>query len=298
MSPRLSKMRFIVNPVSGGRRGDIVEVIQRVLGGTGIDFEIVSTTHRGHAAILAREAAEDGVELVVAVGGDGTVNEVGRGLIGTNAVLGLLPIGSGNAFARALGVPINPGRACRALLDAEVRCIDAGRICDRYFFSTAGIALDAEVCWRYDRRPVSRRGFLPYVWLTAHSFLSYTPEDVTFTLDDDRTIRTRPVVATIANTAEYGDRAVIAPSARPDDGLLDLCVIEDVSLFRGFLHAPRLFTGTIDRMPGVRMYRSRTFGIVRPGPGRLQVDGESLEGEAALHVEVVPEAVRIAVPGG
>jgi YegS/Rv2252/BmrU family lipid kinase len=247
---------------------------------------------------LARDAAEDGVELVVAVGGDGTVNEVGRGLIGTDAVLGLLPIGSGNAFARALHVPINPGRACRALLEPQIRRIDVGRISNRYFFSTAGIGLDAEVCWRYDRRPGSRRGLLPYVWLTVHSFLTYEPEDVAFTLDDNRTIRTRPVVATIANTAEYGDRAVIAPSARPDDGLLDLCIIEDVGLFRGFLHGPRLFTGTIDRMPGVRIHRSRTFRIVRPAPGRIQVDGESAEAGATLHVEVVPEAVRIAVPGG
>ncbi|MSS72169.1 MAG: diacylglycerol kinase family lipid kinase [Candidatus Latescibacteria bacterium] len=261
-----------------------------------MDFEVLWTQRRGHAEALAREAAEAGDGLVVAAGGDGTVHEVASGLVGTDTALGILPCGSGNGLARALRMPLDLRRACRALLNTGVRRIDAGRVNGRFFFATAGTGLDALVAARYDERPGKRRGLLPYVVLTARTFLACVPEEVTLTLDHGPPLTARPLLLTVANTRQYGGGAIIAPNARPDDGLLDVCLMENISPFRALLHAPRLFTGAIHRMPGVRLFQAAAVQIVRQAPGPFQMDGEALQGEAILNVEVVPGALKVAAP--
>ena len=290
-----SHIRFIVNPSAGRRKGDVGALIRETLDRSGVDFEVLWTQRRGHAEALAREAAETGDDLVVAAGGDGTVHEVASGLVGTDTALGILPCGSGNGLARALGMPLDLRRACRALLSARVRPIDAGRVNGRYFFATAGTGLDALVAARYDERPGNRRGLFPYVVLTARTFFTRVPEEITLNLDNGPPLTARPILLTVANTRQYGGGAIIAPDARPDDGLLDVCLMEDVSLFRALFHARRLFTGTIHRMPGVRLFQAATVEIVRPAPAPFQMDGEALRGEAVLSIQVVPGALKVAI---
>ncbi len=285
-----------MNPFAGTRETDLDKQIRSVFQGSGIQVEIVRTEYRGHAEVLAAEAADRGAGLVVAVGGDGTVNEVGRGLLFRDSALGLIPLGSGNAFARALGVPTDPVAACRALLDAEVRLLDAGQIGERVFLSTAGIGLDADVAWRFDHRPGKRRGVLPYIFLTVQAYCSYRPEAVQVVIDSGETLVAHPLVLTVANTGEYGNGAVIAPGAQPDDGMLDLCLVENAGLGKVLRMAWAMFFGRIDRIPGVRMVRGDRFKIVRSGPGKVQVDGEAIMGGAELEVVVLPGAVRMAVP--
>ena len=176
-------------------------------------------------------------------------------------------MGSGNALARALGLPIDPAKALGEILDGDVRAIDVGTVAGRHFFSTAGVGLDAAVCHLYASRPDRRRGFLPYLALTLRAYLSYVPVETVITLADGVEIRTHPTIATVANTSQFGNGAIIAPEALPDDGVLDLCVIDDTGVLRALWHSRRLFRGTIDRMPGVRLFRSRCIRIARPRPG-------------------------------
>ncbi len=294
---RFSKMRFVVNPAAGKRRGNVEDSIRKALQGSRVTYDVVRTGYRGHGTALAREAADDGVDLVVAVGGDGTLNEVGRGLLEKKeTVLGLLPTGSGNAFAHALGIPRNPGKACENLFQAIVQPIDVGRIGEEFFFSTAGVALDAEVSWQCNKRSGGPRGFLPYAIFTLGAFCTYKPEDICVKLEEGLDLRVHPTILTVANTSQFGNGVMIAPGARPDDGLLDLCVIETNTLPRTLWHVRRLFTGTIDKMPGSQLIRTRGFRIVRPGPGRFQVDGEAMTGGSTLEVTVVPKAIRMAFP--
>ena len=294
MSEPFSRIRFIVNPSAGRRKGDIGALIRETLDRSGVDFEVLWTQRRGHAAALAREAAGEGCGLVVAAGGDGTVHEVATGLVETETALGILPCGSWNGLARELKVPLDLRRACRLFLGARVRRIDAGQIGERRFFATAGVGLDARVAARFEGSV--RRGMLPYVLLTAQTFFTHVPEEILLTLDAGPPMKVRPFMLTLANAAQYGGGAVIAPDAQPDDGLLDICLMEDVSLFRAVVHARRLFTGTIHRMPGVRMFRAAAVEIVRPAPGPFQMDGEALDGEAVLKMSVAPGALRVAVP--
>ena len=298
MTAQYATIYVIVNPAAGRGKADINAILPALLSSRRLAWEVHRTEGRGHATELARAAAARGVDLVVAAGGDGTANEVASGLVDTEAVLGLMPVGSGNALARALGIPINPAKALEDSLDGDVRAIDVGTVAGRYFFSTAGVGLDAVVSHLYGDRPGGRRGFLPYLVLTMRAFASYEPTLTVITLDDGLEIHTCPTIATVANTSQFGNGAIIAPGALPDDGLLDLCVIEHTGPLRALWHSRRLFSGTIDRMPGVRLFRSRGIRITRPCAGLLQVDGEALEAPAALNVELLPRALRIAVPGG
>ncbi len=296
MAERSPTIHFIVNPYAGTSRGDISATIGRVMGRAGPRYEIVRTQGAGQATGLAREAADQGARIVVAVGGDGTINEVGRGLLGTRAALGIVPLGSGNALARELGIPLDPGEACRVLLDGRPKPIDVGWMGDAVFFSTAGVSLDAEVSWRYNQRGGGLRGLLPYVGLALSALVSYRPKAITVTPEAGDALKVRPLILTVANASRFGNGAIIAPHARPDDGVLDICIIEKRHLVRMVWHARRLFTGSIDRMPGARSLRGSSFRIELPARGRCQVDGEPLPGGPVLDVRVEPSAIQMVVP--
>ncbi|MCZ6633764.1 MAG: diacylglycerol kinase family lipid kinase [bacterium] len=287
-------IRFIVNPIAGTRRGDIQSMIRSVM--AGVSFDICETEAAGHGESLAREAARAGVDLVVAVGGDGTLNEVGRGLLGTECALGVVPLGSGNALARAMGIPMGPEAACRVFLHPRVQTIDAGRMGESVFLANAGVGLDAEVVWRYNNRSGGRRGLWPYVVLTLSTLQTYRPEPIRVVLAEGTSFSCSPLLLAVANTDQYGNGATIAPGAVPDDGRLDLCVMDSPGVGRLVFHGWRLFTGTIDRMPGVRLFRTQGLRIERETSGRFQVDGEAKEGGAVLEVEVLPGAIRLVVP--
>ena len=292
------RTRFIINPISAARHPGIEDLILQESGTIGETAEIVFTADAGHAIELARKAVGDQVDLVVAVGGDGTVNEVANGLVGSESALGILPLGTGNAFARAIGVPIKAAAACQMLATARITRIDVGRVGDRHFLSTMGVGVDAEVCRLFSGTPAGKRGFLRYAGLTAQAVRHYVPEHLTIDVDGRPWHQGTPLLATVANTSQFGHGATIAPDAVPDDGWLDLLFMEKPGLLRSIWHARRLFTGSIGRMPGTRMIRAQRIRIVRQRPGVIQMDGEPIHGDAVLDVEVVPKALRVAVPGG
>lgn len=290
-----SRVVCIANPAAGVRRGVRVAV-EKALVMAGVDFAIWDTTGPGHGTALALQAVRQGADLVVAVGGDGTVNEVGRALVGGDVPMGVAPAGSGNAFARALGISLRPRRAVAQVLSGQVRMLDVGRVGEEIFLCSLGIGLDAEVVRRYNARTGKRRGLLPYVWLTLKALRSFWPEPVQLVMDEGRSVDLHPLLLAVANVAQYGNGAIIAPGAAPDDGMLDVCAISQTNRLILALNAGRLFTGTIDRMPGVEMFRVRKLRIERASGGWFHVDGEAREGPASLAVDVMPGALQVVLP--
>jgi len=287
-------IRFIVNPNAGFRRDKraIIDLIK--LHCNTRDFEIKLTTGPGHATVLASEAASLDYGIVVAVGGDGTVNEVATGLVGTETALGIIPRGSGNGLARSLGIPIHPlSSTLRVLRDGVVRRIDVGCAGERYFFVVTGIGFDASVGLKFNS--TTRRGPLPYFLIAAREFASYQPETLTINYDE-HSLEFSPFLLTIANTQQYGNGAIIAPHAKPDDGLLDLCIVEPMSLLTAVVHVGRLFTGTIDRAPMISYRRAKEFEIIKPGVILYHVDGEALYGKESLKISVKPGALKVITP--
>ncbi len=291
----LKKVKLVYNPKSGLMRSPAIirRLIEHTLEEAPFVYDFAQTNYRGHAREIAAQAAADGYDAVVAVGGDGTANEVASGLLYTPCALGIIPIGSGNGLARGLSIPISVRRAARLLLDGSIRLFDAGQIEDRYFFVVTGIGFDALIGKLFDDR--SLRGPLPYFYIGVREFFFYRPE--TFTLMfDDKKLTVRALLVTIANSKQWGNGVFIAPHAEPDDGLLDVCILHRINALRAMYHFPKLFTGKIDKVREYERYQTTSLKIIREKPGPFHVDGEPVEAQTTLHITIKPHALRVIVP--
>lgn len=295
------RVAVILNPISGarGRPGsveDCVRLATGLLGAEGVDAEVHVTAYRRHGFELARAAVGRGASLVFAWGGDGTVNDVGAALAFGTVPLAVIPAGSGNGLARELRLPRKPAAAIRVGLHGTDRVIDVGELGARLFFDVAGLGLDACVAARFNARARGRRGVVPYLGLAARELLAYRPREYRLVVDGE-TLRCRALLVACANSRQYGGGAVVASRARVDDGALDLVVVGEQSPLRGLWEARRLFTGTLERAPGVVTRRFTRMEIAGEGPLLFHVDGEPVEGGERLTARVHPGALRIRTAG-
>ncbi len=274
----------------------MVSAIRAFIDRQHLDAELLCTTRPGEATDLAQAAVAAGCRRVVAVGGDGTVNEIARALVGTPVALALVPCGSGNGLARHLGVPLRPERAFALVTDPSARVvrIDTGTANGHPFFNAMGAGFDAEISQRFNQ--LDRRGLAGYLRTGAGVFADYRGETVTIADGDGRRATLKAYVTVVANSDQYGNRARIAPGARVDDGLLDLVAVPPPNAVRALALVARLFLGGFDRSPGVRRLRSARFFIERPAPGLIHTDGEHHETGATVEVVVLPRSLHLLVP--
>lgn len=290
------KVRAILNPRAGVAAQRALDALRRGRP-SWKNLELRMTERPDDARALAHEAAAAGVDLVLAVGGDGTANEVARGMLGSKTVLGIVPVGSGNGLARALGIPLRPEAALAALETGVPRRMDVGRINGRPFLNVAGTGFDAAVGADFHERGRNggRRGILSYVRLGLARAWSYEAQNVRLEADGEG-IETQAFVVTFANGPQYGGGAVIAPRARLDDGRLDIVVFEGMSLAEVFLNAPRLFLGTIDRSRRYRLYSAAGATLTSAGLIEHHRDGEPEPAADRLEVRLEPRALTVLVP--
>jgi len=285
----------IINPVSGRARDGArakARLALAVVGVHGDSADVFVTEGVGHARELALAAVKRGVRLVLAWGGDGTVNEVASALVFGDVPIGIIPAGSGNGLARELGVHVRPERAIADALAAEPRAMDVGEVAGRCFVNIAGIGFDAHVASRF--AAARRRGFLGYAGITARALTSYVPQTYRISSGGAHE-ESRAVLVTIANSAQFGNGALIAPGARVDDGELDLVVVEERSRFRTVCGLPRLFNGTVAQIAGCSIKRIRDVTVEADQPMMFHVDGEPIQGGTRLRARVLPGALRVAV---
>ncbi len=297
---------IVINPVSGGRasagRGRArAELAAAMLEEAGARGEICVTERAGHAYELARAALTHGATRVVAWGGDGTVNEVGRALLFSPCALGIVPAGSGNGLALALGTPRRPADALRHAIGAATARIDVGEIAGHVFLNIAGLGFDAHVAHAFGRHG-GARGFQRYARVVSREIFGYAPSTYRVQIEGETTEH-RAFLLSIANGPQWGNGARIAPGARLDDGLLDIVVAEVPSALAAVLQIPRLFTGTIDKAAGVFTRRAPSLTIAVEGPCCLHVDGEPVTCDTReMRVRIYPAALRVCVspdaPGG
>jgi diacylglycerol kinase (ATP) len=290
-----SRVFVIINPISGpARRGSPTERIQlatSALESVRARAEIQVTERADHAHELSQAAVRSGAELVIAWGGDGTINEVARALVRSEAALGIVPGGSGNGLARELGVPFDPRQAIARALRSPHRTIDAGELGGRLFFNVAGVGLDAHVAGAVARR-LNHRGLLPYTIATGRDLLRYLPVD--YSIDaDGRSFRTTAMLVALGNSKQYGLGARVAPAAILDDGLLDLVIIEDRGFAGNLVRLPSLFSGRLDTQRGVNVLKVRDVRIRSERPMMFHVDGEAFDGGLELVARVHAGALRV-----
>ncbi|MHB0884800.1 MAG: diacylglycerol/lipid kinase family protein [Bacillota bacterium] len=283
----------IVNRSAGhGRAAGIWEQIRPVLLARGSEYEWVETLRPGHATELARDAVSRGFQRVIALGGDGTVHETVNGLALSPIVLGVIPAGTGNDFAKTLALPRNPAQALAAIDSGRVRRIDLARANDRYYMNVAGVGFDAEVAGEANRIPKYIKGAFGYVVSIFRVLPRYSP--VSLRIDLDGRILEQPcLLVSAGNGRYYGGGLKICPEAIPDDGLLDVIVGGDLGKAETLAVLPRVFVGTHITHPKVKTYRAVKVRIESPVPLLVQADGEII-GQTPVTFELIPGALAVA----
>jgi YegS/Rv2252/BmrU family lipid kinase len=285
------KTLFLVNARSGAnRRRDLSALIHEEWK---FEHEILGCGSKEELDDVIGSAAANGVRIIYAVGGDGTVHEIAKRMVHADLALGILPTGSGNGLARHLCLPIEPRASLRACSALRIETIDTATVNGATFVSTMGVGFDAWVAGAFAAE--GTRGLRTYTRVGMRGFARYAPEEYELTIDGETTHR-RALVIAVANASQYGNNARIAPLASLQDGILDVTIIEHPSLFRMPIIVARLFAGNLHRGRGIATFRGRSITIKRAAAGPAHLDGEPLTLPESLAIEVVPRSLRVIVP--
>ena len=256
------------------------------------DVEIKFTEYAGHASVLAKEAREAGIDVVVAVGGDGTINEVARALTQSKTALGIIPCGSGNGLARHLMLPLNIKGALEVINNCEIHDLDYGIIDGHPFFCTCGMGFDAFISAKFAE--AGKRGPITYAENILKEGLTYKSETYTLTLDDAE-ISYKAFLVSCANASQYGNEAYIAPQASMKDGLIDVVIIEPFDIIEAPSISLEMFNKTLDKNSKIKSFKTRKLHVHREQPGFIHYDGDPIEAPADLDIELVHQGIRIVV---
>lgn len=285
------KIFLIINKYAGHKRGeDVVRQVIPYLESSGNSVSYAFTNYPGHASELAGKASKDGFNLVVAVGGDGTVNEVARGLIGTQTALGIIPMGSGNGLARELKISMKMDRSAQTLINGKNLEIDVCKLNEQHFLCTSGIGFDAQIAFLMSK--AGARGFMKYIQLVIQESLTYKPLSLRMKIDENR-IEKSAFLVTFANASQFGNNAFIAPDASMTDGLIDVVVVNRFSKLWLPVFAVALFTKLIPRLPFVDCYRAKNISLELADTPFFHFDGEP--GQLTVPAQVKIDSEKIIV---
>ena len=267
------KVLFIINPKSGvSKKESLPEIIDNCIDKKLFNYQIVNTEYAGHATKLAQQAVKDNFTIVVAVGGDGTVNEVGKALINTNTAMGIIPAGSGNGLARHLDIPVNVKRSLQILNQACIHDLDYGMINNMPFFCTCGMGFDAFISMKFAE--AGKRGVITYVQKVLEEGLKYKPE--TYHIEDNEGVHNyKAFLISVANASQYGNNAYIAPQASMSDGLLDIIIMEPFNI----LDAPQV---------AIEMFNRKKEGVIH-------FDGDPTMAGTDIDIKIIPRGIKVVV---
>ena len=288
------RVTFIVNPISGTHGKEaILRTVEEKIDRNQYDYTICRTQYAGHAEELALHAAQEETDIVVAIGGDGTINEIGRALIHTETALGIIPCGSGNGLARHLHIPMDTSGALQVINDGHCRQIDYGIIDKHPFFCTCGVGFDAFVSLKFANS--GKRGLLTYLENTLHESLTYSPE--TYEIENaSGTKKYKAFLIACANASQYGNNAYIAPQASLSDGMMDITILEPFTVLDVPSLSFQLFHKTIDQNSRIKTMKDKKITIRRQSEGVFHYDGDPVMGGTTLEVEIIPAGLKIVAP--
>ena len=291
MTNNKRRITFIINPISGTESKEAIpQLIGQRIDPELFDTEICMTEYRGHAAEIAKERANGGTDVVVAVGGDGTVNEVARSLVHTRTALGIVPCGSGNGLARHLCIPMDVGQALQIINHCRIEQFDYGVINDLPFFCTCGMGFDAFISLKFAE--AGKRGTITYIENVLKEGLKYRPETYEI-IDPQGTTRYRAFLIACANASQYGNNAYIAPGATMKDGQMDVIIMEPFDALEAPQIAADLFMKTLGNNSKIKTFRTESIRIHRSQPGAIHYDGDPIMTGTDIDVHMEHLGLRI-----
>jgi diacylglycerol kinase (ATP) len=287
------KVRFIVNPISGvGRQKIIEKLAKQHIDSQRFDIDIYYTNAPKHATELAKNAVLDKIDIVAVVGGDGSVNEVGKGLIGSTTAMAIIPAGSGNGLARHLAIPIDLKKAIQLINTGSIKTIDAGCLNDEVFFNVAGVGFDALIAYEFSQ--YGKRGFWSYVKIFFREYPSYFGRDFKLTIDDN-TITRNAFLITIANGTQFGNNAYIAPQANSADGLLNVVIIKNIHWYNFLYVAYTLFRRNIHTTSHCETILAKKVEIHQLD-NFAHIDGDPITSGQHVSIHIAPLSLNIITP--
>lgn len=274
----------IINPIAGVRpKDEIPDLVREVFADeASFDVDIRYTEYAGHASVLAHEAVERGCDTVVAIGGDGTINETARALVGSTVKFGIVPMGSGNGLARHAQIPLDATHALECIRDGYAELVDYGTVNDHIFFCTAGVGFDARVSARFAE--LGARGPINYLRSFVSMFSDYSPATYDIYTDDGE-VKEQAFMIAIGNASQWGNNAYITPHASMQDGLLDVTLVKPFPIIQVPHMALQLFTKQLDTNSNIISFRSSHIRIIMPQPDVVHVDGEPLQMDGELDIQ-------------
>lgn len=288
------KIVFIMNPISGTvKKAGIPKLINENLDMEKFCFDIVNTEYAGHATSLAKEASQKGIDIVVAVGGDGTINEIGRALVGTDTAMGIIPCGSGNGLARHLMLPMDIRKAILNINKCVVHELDYGVIDGHPFFCTCGMGFDAYISMKFSE--AGKRGPVTYLENILKSGLSYEPEEYEIESEEVGRIKKKAYLVSCANASQYGNNAYIAPQASMSDGKLDVIIMEPFDMLEAPQISIDMFNKTINRNPKVKTFKSSHIIVHRKEEGVIHYDGDPIMAGKDIEIKLHHKGINIVI---
>ncbi|MBW6490068.1 MAG: diacylglycerol kinase family lipid kinase [Lentimicrobium sp.] len=290
------RVLFLVNPGSGvnqSRKALLADFASQHLDQEKYTWEISFSESPSHLFELSRNAADQGVDIIAAVGGDGTVNQVAKGMIGSQSVLGIVPLGSGNGLGHHLHIPIEIPGALEILNRGKIKEIDTGSINDELFVSIAGVGFDALVAKKFAM--AKRRGFLSYLSIVTNEYSYYRPRKYKLMIDG-QVIRREALFVSFANTNQFGYNTIISPDALIDDGLIDVCIMKKVPLILAPGIIGLLLTRKIDSSGYVEIIKAKEISFSRRKNRPVNIDGEPVKLTKDIHIKVNPASLKVIVP--
>jgi len=284
----------IINPRSGTRlKPNIARLTRSVLDNNKFDIDIKQTEFAGHATTLAKNAIEDGISYVIAVGGDGTINEVAKALIHSHVALGIIPIGSGNGLARHIGIPLVIREALEIINNEKVEKIDYCKANENLFFTTCGVGFDARVSYKFSKG--RRRGGLNYLRSMMSEYLGYKPETYELVFEGEKR-KEKAFLITCANASQYGNNAFIAPQANLKDGKMDIAILKPFTPLDIVPISLQLFSKQIDRNSKIEIIETEQVTILREKAGEVHLDGEPMWMDNTIVIKTIPAGLNVLVP--
>ena len=288
------KIQFIINPISGvGRHKLIEKYLDKKLDKSIFDHKISYTQAPRHGTKIAGEAIKNEYEIVVAVGGDGSINEIAQKLTGTNTILGVIPTGSGNGLAHHLKIPVNIINAIEVINKLKTIKIDTATINDKLFVSIAGVGFDAHVAKKFAKN--KRRGFLTYFKIVAREYPRYKPKNYELIIDGKKFNR-KALFISFANSDQFGHYTSIAPKAEIDDGLIDVCIVNKFPLVEVPFIAHLLYWKQIDKSKYIEIIKAKEIKLIQEKNRTINLDGEPVKIGKELFIKINPLSLKIIVP--
>ncbi|MBP6413058.1 MAG: diacylglycerol kinase family lipid kinase [Bacteroidia bacterium] len=284
---------FIINPISGtGKQKQVEQLLSEVSISERFSYDIVYTQKPHHATELSKAAVDKNYDIVVAVGGDGSVNEVSKGLLHSSTKLGILPCGSGNGFARHLSIPMDLKAALDVILNGNSQLVDSGEINGHHFINIAGIGFDAHIAHLFSN--FGKRGFLAYIQLVLKEFFKYKMQSYELKIDVEGFMQ-KAFLLSFANGSQFGNNAFISPNSKINDGSGELCILQKIPLLHIPYFAYLLFSKKAHKSRFIQHLPFKKLEV-KSGSGKIHLDGEAFELDREFTVTILPNSLQVLIP--